>query len=206
MTVVDSSYAIMEGFNYVARTVGLPEVDHAKTMEYIATPIQEFCRGLLGDYKAEWITLYRSQSEKLEREFIKPFPDTISTLENLKTMGVKLAMASNRENPILVSERTGLKNYFDLIAGARVPFGVINYKPSPDMLIKTLEFFNIPADEAVYVGDSEIDIETAHNAKVRAVGITKGNFSHEDFQKMGVWCSIDNLSELLEIVKRDGEF
>ncbi len=49
MTIVDSSYAIMEGFNSVARHEGLPEVDHDKVMEYIATPIPVFCEGLLGD-------------------------------------------------------------------------------------------------------------------------------------------------------------
>ena len=205
MTIVDSSYAIMEGFNYVARKVGLPEVDHAKTMEYIATPIDEFCRGLLGDYKPEWITLYRSQSERLEREFVKPFPDTVSTLKSLKAMGVKVAMASNRENPVLVSERTGLVKYFDLIVGARVPFGTIKYKPAPDMLIKTLEYFEIPAESAIYVGDSEIDIKTALAANIRAVGITKGNFSHEEFSKMGAWKTIDELQKLLSIVERDGE-
>ncbi|MBQ4431039.1 MAG: HAD hydrolase-like protein, partial [Synergistaceae bacterium] len=55
MTIVDSSYAIMEGFNYVARHEGLPEVSHELTMKYIATPLPTFCEGLLGEYRPEWI-------------------------------------------------------------------------------------------------------------------------------------------------------
>ena len=75
----------------------------------------------------------------------------------------------------------------------------------PEMLNRTLEYFDIPVDEAVYIGDSEIDIQTALNAKMRPIGITTGNYSHEAFKKMGVWRSIDNLSELLDIVQHDGE-
>ena len=120
MTIVDSSYAIMEAFNYVAKHEGLPLVSHELTMQYIATPIPTFCEGLLGDYRPEWIKLYRSVSEKCERELIRPFPDTVPTLKALREMGVKLAVVSNRERPSLPLERTNLAQYFDAIVGRAV--------------------------------------------------------------------------------------
>ena len=199
MTIVDSSYAIMEAFNYVAKHEGLPLVSHELTMQYIATPIPTFCEGLLGDYRPEWIKLYRSVSEKCERELIKPFPDTVSTLKALRDRGVKLAVASNRENPSLPLQRTGLAQYFDVIVGAEEPFGHLAYKPNPEMIEAILKHFGLSPDEAVYVGDADIDIMTAINANVRGIGITKGNFSAEDFMLMGAWKSIHELSELLEL-------
>ncbi len=199
MTIVDSSYAIMEAFNYVAKHEGLPLVSHELTMQYIATPIPTFCEGLLGEYRPEWLKLYRSVSEKCERELIKPFPDTVSTLEALRAKGVKLAVASNRENPSLPLERTGLAKYFDVIAGAEEPFGHLPYKPNPAMLAAILEHLGIDAQKSVYVGDADIDIMTAINAGLRAIGITKGNFTAEEFMLMGAWKAIHELSELLEL-------
>ena len=205
MTIVDSSYAIMAGFNYVAEHEGLPKVSHDLVMEHIADPIVAYCEALLGEYKPEYLKLYRESSEKFERELIKPFDDTVSTLTELKSMGIKLAVASNREKPSLVLKREGLAEYFDVIAGGEEPFGKIPYKPNPTMIIKILNHLNINANDCVYVGDADIDVVTAISAKVRGIGITKGTFTKEDFHLLGVWKAINSLSELIEIVKDDAD-
>lgn len=205
MTIVDSSYAIMAGFNYVARHEGLPEVSHELTMKYIATPIPTFCEGLLGEYRPEWIKLYREGNEQFERDLIRPFDDTIQTLEELRKRQIKLAVLSNRENPRLVLERTGLAHYFDACVGAEVPFGSLPYKPNPAMLNALLSHLNIARELTLYVGDADIDIIMAISAGVRGVGITKGNFTHRDFELLGAWQSIDKLSELIGIVDKDAE-
>lgn len=199
MTIVDSSYAIMEGFNYVARHEGLPEVSHELTMKYIATPLPTFCEGLLGDYRPEWIKLYREFGAKHEAELIRPFDDTVPTLKALRERGIKLAVLSNREYPRLVLERTGLAKYFDEIVGALEPYGKLPYKPNPAMMNELLRHMNIPASKTVYVGDADIDIVTAEAAGVRSIGITTGNFTKEDFALMGAWKSIDTLTELKAI-------
>ena len=205
MTIVDSSYAIMAGFNYVADHEGLPRVSHEKTMQYIAAPIPTYCEGLLGEYRPEWIKLYRSQADRLERELIKPFDDTVPTLTALREMGIKLAVLSNRERPSLALERTGLDKYFDVIVGAHEPFGKLPYKPDPAMMNALMQHLGVTPSETVYVGDADLDIITAIGAKVRGIGITKGNFTHEDFALLGAWKSIDNLNELIAIVRRDAD-
>ena len=203
MTIVDSSYAIMAGFNYVARHEGLPEVSHELTMEYIATPIPTFCEGLLGEYRPEWVKLYRENIAQYERELIKPFPETVPTMTRLHEMGLKLAVVSNREKPSLALERSGLAKYFDVIVGAEEPYGHLAYKPNPEMILQLLEHLEIPNTQAVYVGDADLDIFTAQAADVRGIGITAGNFTHKDFELLGAWKSIDTLDELIEIVHCD---
>ena len=203
MTIVDSSYAIMAGFNYAARKIGRPEVSHELTMQYIATPLPTFCEGLLGEYRPEWVKLYRENIAEYERELIKPFPDTISTLTSLHDMGVKLAVVSNREYPESALKNSGLAPYFDAIVGAEEPWGHLPYKPNPAMINALLEHMNISCNEAVYVGDADLDIVTAKAAHVRAIGICTGNFSHHDFALLGAWKSIDTLSELVAIVQQD---
>lgn len=203
MTIVDSSYAIMAGFNYVARHEGMPLVSHELTMQYIASPLPTFCEGLLGEYRPEWVKLYRENLASYERELIKPFPDTVSTLTTLREMGLKLAVVSNRERPRLALERTGLAKYFDVIVGAEEPFGHLAYKPNGAMIDALLAHLKIPPSLAAYVGDADLDIVTAEASHVRPIGITKGNFSHEDFRLLGAWKSIDELSELISITQQD---
>lgn len=205
MTIVDSSYAIMAGFNYVAEHEGLPPVSHELTMKYIATPIPTYCEGLLGEYRPEWIRLYRSQADRLERELIRPFTDTVPTLKRLREMGIKLAVLSNRERPSMALKRTGLDVWFDCIVGAEEPFGHLPYKPDPAMMNALMKHLGVTPQETVYIGDADLDIITAISAHVRGIGITKGNFSHDDFMKLGAWASIDALSELPGLAQKDAD-
>ena len=196
MTIADSSYSIMEAFNSVARHEGLSEVDHDLTMKYIATPLPTFCEGLLGEYRPEWIKLYRKYSTELERKLIRLYPDTIDTLTKLREKNIKIALISNREYPARVLENTGLKKYFDVVVGALEPYGKLEYKPNPEMMNKLLSVLNISPNEAIYVGDADLDIIFAQNSGVRGVGITTGNFTAEDFNLLGAWRVINSLSEL----------
>ena len=70
-----------------------------------------------------------------------------------------LAVATNRSNTIgKVLEWNGLGHYFDMVVSS---LDVKNPKPHPEALLKILKFFKIPPDQAVYVGDSSVDYETA---------------------------------------------
>ena len=71
------------------------------------------------------------------------------------------------------------------------------------MIEALLKDLKISKENAVYVGDSDIDIQTALNAGVRGIGITKGNFKREDFNAMGTWKVIDSLSELIDIAESE---
>ncbi|MBQ3402276.1 MAG: HAD-IA family hydrolase [Synergistaceae bacterium] len=203
MTIVDSSYAIMAGFNYVAEHEGLPPVSHELTMKHIADPIPAFCEGLLGEYRPEWVRLYRERIAGFERELIRPYPDTIPVMNALRNMGIKTAVLSNRERPSSVLKNTGLDVLFDAIVGALEPFGKMPYKPAPDMMNALMSHMDVKPDETVYIGDSDLDIMTAIGAHVRGIGITKGIFTRDDFVALGAWRVIDTLSELIAITENE---
>jgi HAD superfamily hydrolase (TIGR01509 family) len=75
-----------------------------------------------------------------------------------------LSVATNRSNTIeKVLEIYGLRDYFDIVVSS---LDVQFPKPHPESLLKILAFFQIHPHEAVYVGDSSVDCETARAAKV----------------------------------------
>ena len=75
-----------------------------------------------------------------------------------------LAVATNRSNTIVgVLESNGLAGYFDIVVSS---LDVARPKPHPESLFKILDFFSIMPKQALYVGDSQVDAETAKAASV----------------------------------------
>ena len=206
MTLVDSSDAIMASFNLVADAVGRPKVNHEQVMHCIALPLPQFCEGLLGEYRPEWVDIYLKVSPETERKLLRPFPDTVPTVTRLREMGVSLAVASNREDPRPAMEGCGIARYFDALLGAVGPKGRRPYKPDPAMLLELMDQFSALPEQTLYIGDSDIDIETALAAKVRGVGVARGHFTAEQLLSFGAWRVVASLEELPSIAEAEGVF
>ena len=73
-------------------------------------------------------------------------------------------------------------------------------KPGPGPVLKTLRDFGLQSEECIVVGDTKYDIQMAHNAGVRAVGVTYGNGSREEMEAEKTEWIIDDFAELLDIV------
>ena len=102
-----------------------------------------------------------------------------------------LALATNRTNTIHpILKIFQLEQYFDLVVSA---LDVQNPKPHPEAILKILNHFNINAREAVFVGDSSVDLETARHAEVFFVAY-KGTQLHADQH-------INDLRELLVLAQ-----
>jgi len=106
-----------------------------------------------------------------------PMPELFETLEWLHER-YKTALVTNRGSTIpRLLEHFDLARHFDLVVGIH---DVAHPKPAPDMLVRCLEHFRVPAGDAVYVGDSPGDLEASRAAGVRfvAVGELAGAADH----------------------------
>jgi HAD superfamily hydrolase (TIGR01509 family) len=98
-------------------------------------------------------------------------PGLVDLLRELKPR-LGLAVATNRSTTIQsVLKSFGLAPYFDIVVSS---LDVKNPKPDPESLFKILKFFGIAPVEAVYVGDSVVDSQTAHAAAVPFVAYKNG--------------------------------
>ncbi len=99
-----------------------------------------------------------------------PFIKDMIIAPGLKELLVKLrpqfrlAVATNRSNTIQeVLEQNGLAGLFDMVVSS---LDVKNPKPHPESVFKILAFFGLEAAQAIYIGDSSVDYETARAADV----------------------------------------
>lgn len=99
-------------------------------------------------------------------------------LDCLKDKGVKLAVVTNKphESALKMVEALFSKGYFDLIVGAKED---VAKKPDPFTTNFALAQLGVKAEEAIFFGDSDVDILTAKNAGVEAVGCSWGFRSFE---------------------------
>ena len=129
----------------------------------------------------------------------KPYDGILPLLKTLSKKGIKTAVVSNK----LHSGVVGLcKDFFgDLLTCV---FGVETEderKPAPKNVFKAFDALGVSQTEAIYVGDSEVDVMTAKNAKLSCIGVTWGFRDEEELLKSGAQFIAHNVEDILKIIE-----
>jgi len=112
-------------------------------------------------------------------EYLKMEPHLVQTLEKLKEKGVLRAINTNRTTSMKhVMERYGLGPYFEMVVTA---LDVKNPKPHPESIEKIIEAFQLKKEEAVFIGDSEVDKQTAESSGVRFIAYKNKEIANDLF-------------------------
>ena len=129
---------------------------------------------------AEGFRKYYGRSLK---ENTRPYAGIPEVLKELKARGYKLAVSSNKIDPA-VQELASVHfpGLFDFAIGFRED---LPRKPDPASVYMAMEALGATADETLYVGDSETDIETAKNAGVDCLVCLWGFRTREELDKAG---------------------
>jgi len=105
------------------------------------------------------------------------YQDGLSTLDGLQTAGVRVGVCTNKGQDLaeVVLSQLGLRRYVDVVVGGDA---LSVRKPDPRHLLTTLQRMGVSAERSLFVGDSNVDVETAHRAGVpcMVVAWAKGEF------------------------------
>lgn len=127
----------------------------------------------------------------------KPYKGINELLINLKNKGIKIAVLSNKPHidTITVIEKY-FKDTFDYVIGKKDNNRI---KPYSDGVNEILNYFKIKNNNCIFIGDSEVDVETGKNAKMTTIAVTWGFRSEE--QLKGANYIVSHPSEILNIVE-----
>jgi len=107
-----------------------------------------------------------------------PYEGVMPMLEELQRRGKKVAVVSNK---FYAATQELCHHFFgDLVTVAIGEREDIRKKPAPDTVIEALRQLNATAEESVYIGDSDVDIDTARNAGMPCISVLWG-FRDKDF-------------------------
>jgi len=164
----DSRQANINFYNHLLAHFDLPLMDPEETdYVYMATARDSVAHIFRKTPYFEKADAYRMQMD------YAPFIKDMIMAPGLKDLLVKLrprfrlAVATNRSNTIQdVLAQNGLAGLFDMVVSS---LDVKNPKPHPESIFKILTFFGLEKTEALYIGDSSVDYETAKAADVSFV-------------------------------------
>ena len=126
-----------------------------------------------------------------------PYDGVLNVLRELKEKGAKLCIISNKpDNAVQELNRHFFSEYVDYAIGESEN---IRRKPFPDSILKAMNQIQVSPKDTVYIGDSEVDIETARHAQIDCISVTWG-FRDKDFlEAIGATKMIESPLELLQI-------
>lgn len=127
-----------------------------------------------------------------------PYKGIQELLYELRYRGIQLAVVSNKLDPAV---KDLCEYYFD--GTIQVAIGEregVSRKPSPDSVFAALEELGVKPENALYVGDSEVDIETARNAGIPCISVEWGFKSRSFLEKHGAKTIIEVSNELLKYI------
>lgn len=108
----------------------------------------------------------------------RPYEGIAELLGSLKTKGYKIGVVSNKPDgavkELCAAHFAGLT---DAVVGESP---LIKRKPAPDMLYEALKILALKAEDAIYVGDSDVDVKFAKNAGMKCISVLWG-FRDRDF-------------------------
>lgn len=135
------------------------------------------------------------------KEQTAPYAGVMTLLKTLKECGIKTAVVSNKAD---FAVKLLAEEYFEGLLleaiGENEACGV-RRKPAPDSLLSVMEKIGAKKETTVYVGDSEVDIQTAANAGVDCISVVWG-FKDEDFlRKNGGKIFVNEPMQIVEYCK-----
>ena len=132
-------------------------------------------------------------------DYTMPYEGIHSLLKSLQSKGLMLAVASNKYHS--ATEKMIKKSLPDIsfiaVFGQREGIPV---KPDPAIVYDILETANISPKEAVYIGDSGVDMQTASNSGVISIGVTWGFRPREELEASGANFIADSTTDIIDII------
>ncbi len=127
-----------------------------------------------------------------------PYEGVLDMLKALHEKGYKTAIISNKvDSAVKELNTTFFSEYIDVAIGENEKAG-IKRKPAPDMANKAMELLGVTPEEVVYVGDSEVDLETAAASELPCISVTWGFRDREYLVAEGAEIFADTPPEVVE--------
>jgi len=201
-TLIDTLSDIEHIFNYVLIKNGLEKKSKNFYKKNIGNGLENLLRKCLSDtFTGDFNLLSKSVRDRYKSQLntkTKIYEGIIPVLEYLKKNKVSMAVISNKLHSLAVrSVETYFYSYRMKVIGAE---GGFPRKPSPDSTVHMLQYFNCSASDALFIGDSIVDVKTAQNASIRSVGVLWGNGTEEDFIKQKSDFILESPQEIFNIL------
>lgn len=202
-TILDTLEDLKDSTNFALEKCGYPTRSYDEVRRFVGNGI----RKLIERAVPEGLTV--EQIDRVHEVFTehykvhcadktKAYDGIKPLLEKLRASGVKTAVVSNKAD---YGVQELCKEYFDgLFDYAVGEREGIRRKPAPDAVNEALRVLGIDKSEAVYIGDSDVDFETAKNAELPCISVLWGFRDEEFLREKGATLFVRDPAEIYDII------
>ncbi|MDP8212266.1 MAG: HAD family hydrolase [Candidatus Zapsychrus exili] len=200
-TLVDAYKAVFESLNYSLSSLGYPVATSSDIKRSVGWGVRSLMNSFVKEEDIDKIIgIYRHSHKRSLKTGAKFMPGAKDLLKKLENAGYTMAIATNRPawSTEVILKHLNMSKYFKyVLSGEKVK----NLKPAPEILERVLEEFNLSADEAIYVGDMTIDVETANAVKMRAISVVTGSSTEDEIKALNPHKIIYNVLDVFSILE-----
>ncbi len=204
-TLLDTLQDLGDSCNAILQQNGYPTHPIVAYKKFVGNGVQKLIERALPQEArtAETITTllaaFKTYYEQKAVSHTKPYTGIIPLLQELKSLGYLISVASNKyhEAVIPLMQQYFPDIQFDLVLGHRAGHPA---KPDPAIVLDSLHTLGVNKENCFYVGDSSVDMDTATNASVTAIGVTWGFRDEDELKEHGAQYIIHSPKELLGII------
>jgi len=202
-TLLDTLQDLAASTNDALRQYGMPEHSVDDVRRFVGNGVRRLMEQAVpgGADNAQFdavFAAFRQHYMQHSLDTTRPYDGISETLRALKQRGCKMAVVSNK---MMAATRELVAHFFPEITvaiGEQEEAG-IRKKPAPDTVYEALRQLGVGKEGAVYVGDSDVDLQTARNAGLPCVSVLWGFRDRDFLVEHGATTFIQRPQELLEL-------
>lgn len=202
-TILNTLVDLKDATNYGLSKNNLPERSLEEIRQFVGNGIKSLiAKAVPENTSAE---IYQKVYEDFT-EFYKihnsdntcPYKGIKDAIKKIRESGIKTAVVSNKPDyGVQALVKKFFDGLFDVSIGEREG---VNKKPAPDMVNLALNALNVPKTNAVYIGDSDVDFNTAANSELKFIGVAWGFKGHDFLKELGSKFVVDTADELTKLI------
>ena len=183
-TLLDTLHDLASSVNYALQTHGMPTHSVDAIRGFVGNGVRLLMERAVPDgaqnpqFEAAFAT-FRQHYMQHSLDTTCPYPGIAEMLHQLKQRGCRLAVVSNK---MMAATQDLVRHFFpeiEVAIGEHEAEG-IRKKPAPDTVFQALRQLGVGKEQAVYVGDSDVDLQTARNSGLPCISVLWG-FRSRDF-------------------------
>ncbi len=202
-TLLNTLDDLVDSVNYVMTYLGFPGKSRREVRNYVGNGMRRLMelslpRNVDPHQIEQAFSIYRDYYTEHCRVKTKPYGGILELLGTLKKSGYKMAIVSNKNDAAVRALRDiYFSEYIETAIGEKEN---IRKKPAPDTVLQALKELNSSKGETLYIGDSEVDKQTADNAGMQCVLVSWGFRDKEQLETLMPAGVIDSPLELLDFL------
>ena len=202
-TLLDTLHDLASSVNYALQTHGMPTHSVDAIRGFVGNGVRLLMERAVPDgaqnpqFEATFAT-FRQHYMQHSLDTTCPYPGIAEMLHQLKQRGCRLAVVSNK---MMAATQDLVRHFFpeiEVAIGEHEAEG-IRKKPAPDTVFQALRQLGVGKEQAVYVGDSDVDLQTARNSGLPCISVLWGFRSRDFLLHHGATTFITHPAELLSL-------